>query len=335
MRSEWKSVWDKRVFLCCITMVIGLCTVADPPWVRGQEAAFPSKQVEVIVPFGPGGSLDIGTRIFAEPLARELKVPVVIKNQAGGGGLTGATTFFNAKPDGYTILAASPAAIISNVQLSSNPSFDPRKDFLPVAYIGESPISMVVNKSSPFLTFNDFLQYARQNPGKLQGGVSSLGGETHIMFMSILKDTKIETKLIPYTTSPALSMALLGGHLDWKTSSLVSNMQYIKSGEMRPLLLTSRWPDLPNVPAGPDIGLPSVSVNVWLGFFVHAKTPRPAYDKLTAAMKTAFNDPKMKDMLAKAGWMVSYKDPQEMTKLVQSQWDLFSQVIKETGMKVN
>ena len=155
------------------------------------------------------------------------------------------------------------------------------------------------------------------------------------MFMSILKDTKINSKLIPYTTAAALAMALLGGHVDWKTSSLVSSMQYIKSGDMRPLLLTSRWPDLPNVPAGPDIGLPSVSVNVWLALFVHAKTPKPAYDRLTAAMKATFNDPKMKDLLGKAGWMVSYKDPQETAKLVSSQWDLFAQVIKETGMKVN
>lgn len=315
--------------------MIGLFTLVSPQWVQCQEGAFPARQVEVVVPFAPGGSLDVGTRIFADALAKELKVPVVIKNQVGGGGLTGATTFFRAKPDGYTILAASPAAIISNVQLSSTPSFDPRKDFLPVGYIGHSPIAMAVPRKSPFQTFNDFLQYARKNPGKLQGGVSALGGETHIMFMSILKDTKINSKLIPYTTAAALAMALLGGHVDWKTSSLVSTMQYIKSGDMRPLLLTSRSPDLPNVPAGPDIGLPSVSVDVWLAFFVHAKTPKPAYDRLTAAMKATFNNPNMKDLLGKAGWMVSYKDPQETVKLVNHQWELFSQVIKETGMKVN
>jgi tripartite-type tricarboxylate transporter receptor subunit TctC len=334
MRAKRQSNRFLRVCLIGCTMTAMVAAAVITP-VGAQDAAFPAKQVEIVVPFAPGGSLDIGMRIFMEPFAKELKVPVVIKNQAGGGGLTGATTAYNAKPDGYTILAASPAAIISNVQLSSNPSFDPRKDLLPVGYIGRSPISMVVPKNSPFKTFNDWLQYAKANPDKLQGGVSSLGGETHIMFMSILKDTKIKSKLIPYTTSPALSMALLGGHLDWKTSSLVANMQYIKSGDMRPLVVTSKWPDLPDVPSGQELGLPSVSVDVWLALFVNAKTPKPAYDKLTAAMKAAFNDPKVKDLLFKAGWMASYKDPQETAKLVSSQWDLFTQVIKETGMKVN
>jgi tripartite-type tricarboxylate transporter receptor subunit TctC len=298
----------------------------------GAQEAFPSKQIEVVVPFAPGGSLDIGTRIFAEPLSKELKVPVVIKNMAGGGGLTGATSFFNARPDGYTMLAASPAAIISNVQQAKNPSFDPRKDFLPVGYLGASPISMCVSKKSPFQSFKDFAQFAKANPGKLQGGVSSLGGETHIMFVSILKDAKIESKLIPYTKSADLTMALLGGHLDWKCSSLVANIPYIKSGDLRPLLLTSKSPELPNVPAGPDVGLPNASVDLWLGYFVHAKTPKPAYDRLVASMKAAFNDAAMKDQLFKAGWIVSYKDPQEFGKLIAKDWNVFAEVLRETGM---
>jgi tripartite-type tricarboxylate transporter receptor subunit TctC len=209
VRSRRECIPRKGLLLFCINM-FGMFMLMSPQWVQCQERAFPAKQVEVIVPFAPGGSLDVGTRIFAEALAKELKVPVVIKNQVGGGGLTGATVFFHAKPDGYTILAASPAAIISNVKLSSTPSFDPRKDFLPLGYIGHSPVAMAVSKESPFQTFNDFLQYARKNPGKLQGGVSALGGETHIMFMSILKDTKIDSKLIPYTTAAALRWPFSG-----------------------------------------------------------------------------------------------------------------------------
>ncbi|MDA8125973.1 MAG: tripartite tricarboxylate transporter substrate binding protein [Deltaproteobacteria bacterium] len=330
MRTKGQGDRFKRMLLvgCAMTAIVAVAAVTT----AGAQDAFPSKQVEIVVPFAPGGSLDIGTRLFAETFAKELKVPVVIKNMAGAGGLTGATAFFNTKPDGYTILAASPAAIISNVMLSKNPSFDPRKDFLPVGYLGASPISMVVGKNSPFKTFNDFLQYAKANPGKLQGGVSSLGGETHIMFMSILKDTKIQSKLIPYTKSADLSMALLGGHLDWKTSSLVSNMPYIKSGDMRPLVLTSKWQDLPNVPTGPEIGLPSASVDVWLGYFVHAKTPKPVYDKLVAAMKNTFKDAGMKDKLFKAGWAASYKDPQEFGKIVSKNWDIFDDILRETGM---
>jgi tripartite-type tricarboxylate transporter receptor subunit TctC len=332
MRTNGQKNKHKMVFLC-LTIAIGFGLVIGSTLIHGQEKGFPSKPVEMVVPYAPGGSIDIGARIFVEPLSRELKVPVVVRNQAGGGGLTGTTAFFNTKPDGYTILATSPGGIIPTVQLSKNPSFDPRKDFLPLGHIGVSPVAMSVPRDSPFKSFDDFLQFAKKNPGKLRGGYSSPGGETHVMFMSIIKDTKIETKMVPYTSSGELAAALLGGHLDWKCSTLVSTMGYVRSGDMRPLLLTQRSPEVPGVPSGPDIGLPSVSVNIWLGFFVHSKIPKAAYDRLVSAVKAAFNDVKMRDLLTKAGYIVEYKDPQELTKLINRDWEAFAEVLEATGMK--
>lgn len=334
MRTEERRDRQKTAFLCLI-MVIGIILWVSPTLVQCQEKEYPSKPVEMVVPFGPGGSIDIGARVFVEPLSQELKVPVVIRNYAGAGGLTGTTAFFNTEPDGYTILATSPGGIIPTVQLSKNPSFDPRKDFLPLGHVGVSPIAMSVTKNSPFKSFDDFVQFAKKNPGKLRGGFSAPGGETHVMFMSIIKDTKIETKMVPYTSSGELAAALLGGHLDWKCSTLVSTMGYIKSGDMRVLVLTQRSPEVPGVPSGPDIGLPSVSLSIWLGFFVHSKIPTAAYNTLVSAVKSASDDPKVKVMLTKAGYIFEYKDPREMTKLIHRDWDAFTEVIKATGMKVN
>jgi len=332
MRADKQRNRREIVFLC-LAVVISAILWGSPTRIQCQEKGYPAKAVDMVVPFGPGGSIDIGARVFVGPLSRELKVPVVIRNYAGGAGLTGTTAFFNARPDGYTILATSPGGIIPTVQLSKNPAFDPRKDFLPLGYIGVSPIAMSVTKNSPFKSFDDFLQFARKNPGKLRGGVSSLGGETHIMFMSIIKDTKIDTKLIPYTTSGERVAAALGGHVDWTTGSLVSTMPYVTSGDMRVLLLTKRSPEVPGVPAGPEIGLPSVAVNIWLGFFAHAKIPKAANDRLVSAVKVAFNDPKVKDLLAKAGFIAEYKDPQEFSKLITKDWEAFAEVLEATGMK--
>jgi tripartite-type tricarboxylate transporter receptor subunit TctC len=333
MRTENRK--SRMYLFLWLSLAVGVALGGGPTRIQGQEAKFPSKPVEIIVPFAPGGSLDIGTRVLVEPLSRELKVPVIIKNQAGGGGLTGATTFFNAKPDGYTMLAASPAAIISNTQLSKNPSFDPRKDFLPVGQAGVSPIAMSVTKNSPFKSFDEFGQFGKKNPGKLRGGFSSPGGETHIMLVSICRETKIESKIIPYTTSGERSAAMLGGHVDWGTASLVSTMPYVKSGDMRVLLLTHRSPELPGIPSGPDLGLSSVSVDLWLGFFVHSKTPKTAYERLMSALKATFNDAGMRDLLTKAGYIVEYKGPQEFSKIINKDWDVFSEVLKEAGMKTN
>lgn len=321
-----------QIFSLCLALTLGLAPLAGPALTDGQEAGFPSKPIEIIVPFAPGGSLDIGVRVFVGHLSRELKVPVVVKNLAGAGGLMGATSFYNAKPDGYTLLAPSPAAIIANVLLSKNPTFDPRKDFLPLGLVGVSPICMVVHVNSPFKSFNDFVQFGQSNPGKLRGSFTSPGGETHIMLVSILKETKIKSKVIPYTTSGENVAAILGGHVDWGTATLVSRAPYVKSGDMRVLLLTHRSPEAPGVPAGPDIGLDSVSLNTWLGLFVHAKTPKPAYDKLVSAVKVTLTDARVKDSLAKAGFIAQYKDPQEFSKSINKDWNTYFEVLKETGL---
>jgi len=324
---------NSRVCILFLQIFIGLVLLMGPALSHAQDQEFPSKPVEVIVPYGPGGVIDIGVRIFAEPLSRELKVPVVAVNKKGGGGLVGSTAFYNTKHDGYTVLASSAGAIIPTVILSKNPSFDPRKDFLPVGRIGLTPCAMFVHKDSPFKTFQDFVEFGKKNPGKLRGGYASAGGETHIMFVSILKDTKIQSKMIPYTASGERNAALLGGHIDWSVSSLVSVMPFFKSRDMRPLLLTQKSPDLPDVPAGADVGLPSVSVNIWLGFFVHADIQKAAYNKLVTAVGAAISDPKTQEMLVNAGFIVDYKDPEEYAKIIKSDWEAFDEVLEVAGMK--
>jgi tripartite-type tricarboxylate transporter receptor subunit TctC len=263
-----------------------------------------------------------------------LTVPVVIQNMAGAAGLIGATAFLSTKPDGYTLLSASGAAVISTVQLSKNPAFDPRKDLLPVAYIADAPCAMAVPKNSPFKSFDDFLKYARSNPGKLKGGVASLGGETHIMFLSIVKDGKIETKLVPYPAPAQLVTAVLGEHLDWITLSLPATMPYVKSGDVRILLLTQRSPAFPGVPSGPDVGLSNASVSMWTGFFALPQTPKGVYERLVSAVNTVCKDPEVAKKLDSAGISVAYRNPQEFSKLLNEQWGIYSKVIKESDMKV-
>ena len=325
----------RRMIFLCFLLVLALVSTFYTTPIQSQEAKFPSKAIEVIVPYSSGGFMDVGTRIFAESMSRELKVPVVVKNQPGGGGLIGATAFLNTKPDGYTFLSCSAGGTISTVQLAKTPPFDPRKDLLPIAYVVDVPIAMAVPKTSPFKSFQDFLQFAKSNPGKLRGGFSAPGGETHIMYMAIIKDGKIEAKIVPYVGIPELVTALLGEHLDWASLSLPAITPYVKSGDARVLLLTRTAQDMPGVPAGSDIGLNSFSLNMWTGFFTHPQTPKAAYDTLVSAVKAASKDPELIKKLTNAGFNVSYKDPHEFSNLINQQWEILSQIIKETGMKVN
>ncbi len=332
MRERKRNEVGKKGFICSL-MVVGLTMVAMIIPVQGQEAKFPSKPVEIIVPFTPGGIIDVGTRIIADPLSRELGVPVIIRNLGGAGGLTGAVEFLNTKPDGYTMLSASAGAIISTVQLSKTPPFDPRKDLLPVGYIADSPAAMSVNKTSPFKSFDEFLQFAKNNPGKLIGGTSSLGGESHIMLVGITEDTKIKTKMVPYAGSGPVFTALLGGHVDWVTQSLPATMPFAKSGDVRVLLLTRGSSEFPDIPAGSDIGLPSVSVNMWVGFLTHPQTPKSAHARLVSAVETATKDPETAKRFINAGFKVAYKNPQGFSNLIREQWTTLSKILEVTGMK--
>jgi len=325
----------RKMISVSILLVIGLVSIISPTLTQGQEAKFPSKAIDVVVPYAPGGIIDVGTRIFGEFLSRELKVPIVIKNVSGGGGMTGATAYLSSKPDGYTLLSSSGGAITSTVQLAKTPPFDPMKDFLPVGYIADAPIAMSVPKASPFKSFDDFLQFAKNNPGKLKGGVSSLGGETHIMFMSILKETKIDIKMIPYPGTGQLVTALLGEHVDWMTLTLPATLPYARSGDARVLLLTRPSPALPGVPSGREKGLPSVSFNIWVSFFALPQIPKVVYDRLVSAVEAVAKNPEVEKKLVDAGFQAQYKTPVELSNLIRDEWRMLSQIIKETGMKVD
>ena len=312
---------------------MGLLFIAGPASLQAQQD-FPSKPVQIIVPFGPGGIIDVGTRIFAERLSKELKVPVVIENKAGGAGLIGSSAFLNTAPDGYTLLSASGAAVISTVQLSKTPAFDPRKDFLPVGYLADAPCAMSVAKDAPFKTYEEFVKYAKANPGKLRGGVSALGGETHIMLEALIKQTKIETKIVPYPATGQLVTAMMGAHLDWMVLSMPATMPYHKSGDVKIALLTRRSPDLPGVPAGIDVGMPDVSINLSMGLLAHPKIPKSAYDKVVAAATATANDPEVAKKLSGAGLTLAFKGPQDYNQLINSQYDIFGRLLKEANIKV-
>lgn len=323
-----------RKFFGCLVLTLAFAIVFGSMPGLAAEKAYPSKPVEIVVPYAPGGVIDIGARIFAKSFSKTLGTPAVIRNRKGAGGLVGVTDFYKNKPDGYTLLACSPSSGLSAVQRQKNPAFDPRTDFKPIAQLGVSPVAMGIGKKVPFKSFNEFVQYAKQNPMKLSGGYSSPGGETHAMFTSILDEANIKTKVVPYTSSGARSAALLGGHIDWCTASLVSMLPYIRSGDIKPLLVTQKSPQMPDIPTGAEVGLPGVSVNIWIGLFVNAKTPKDNYFKLVKATKEALDNPETVQQLEKAGLIVDYKDPVEFSEIVKKDYAAFTKLLESTGMQV-
>jgi tripartite-type tricarboxylate transporter receptor subunit TctC len=328
-----KSLPGARIILS-VCFVLGVLVVIGVRSSECQEAKFPAKPIEVIVPYGPGGFIDVANRIVVEYLAKEFKVPVVVKNQPGASGLVGCTTFLKSKPDGHAIISVSGGAVINAILLSKSPPFDPLKELLPAAYMAGTPIAMSVSKDSPFKSFEDFRQFGRKNPGKLRGGVTSPGSDGDVMFRVILRDAEIDAKRVPYVGTGEVVPALLGKHLDYMVLSLSATMPYIRSGDMRVLLLTRRSPEFPKVPSGPEVGLPRFSINYWFGYFLLPQTPKAVYEKWVSVLETVSKNSEMVEKLKKNELMVDYKNPTEFTSLIKGNWRITSQIIQETGMKL-
>ena len=314
-------------------LVLLLSSVSWAGFARAQEANYPTKPITLIVPYGPGGIVDVGARIFVDSFSRELKVPVIIANRAGGSGTIGAQAMLNARPNGYTLLATAGASIIAAVQLSKELPFDPRKDMAPIAHIADAPDALSIGKNTPINSFAEFVKYGLANPGKLRGGTAGIGSEPDIMLRSILKNTKIQSKVVPYPAVGPLVTAIMGGHLDWMTLSLPATRAYQKSGDVKIVLLTRRSSDLPGVPSGHDVGYPDISFNTWMGLLAGAKTPKPIIDRLVAAAASASKDPEVAKKLSDAGFSIDFKGPDALSKLIAYQWGIFAEIAKEGNFK--
>jgi tripartite-type tricarboxylate transporter receptor subunit TctC len=334
METRLESNRRRRMCLFLVS-IMGLGLWFGPGAAESQEAKFPTKAVELVVPWAPGGSMDLVSRVMAEYLPQELKVQVVVKNQAGAGGMTGTGAYLRAKPDGYSIVTGNASSLVSSIQLTRNPPYDPKKDLLPLGYIGEVSYVISVPKSSPFNSIDEFVQYARSNPGKIKGGFSMVGSEAHFGFLSIIRDAKIDVKQVVFTGAAETTSALLGGHVDWVMKSVPTSMPQIRSGDAKALLQTRKTPDLPNVPTGVEKGFPNFNINMWAALFVNSKTPKPVYDRLASAVEATVKKPEVAKKLENIGFIVEYKNPGECSAFIEKERSATALMIKEAGMKVN
>jgi tripartite-type tricarboxylate transporter receptor subunit TctC len=325
LRSN-KRKWQHGVlflFLMACFFGIGL------PWVQAQD--YPSKPIEVVVPFDPGGVVDITTRIIADEMSRELKTPLVIANVPGAGSIVGASRVLKAKPDGYTLLSTTTAMITSLLE-SPNPPFDPVKDFTPIGCYGSSPMIFGVVNSSPFKTLEELIDYARKNPAKLTCGVTSIGGENHLNFELFKKAAGVNIKIVPYKGSGEAVAALLGKHIDMMVLTYVSFLPYVKSGEARVLAITQKVPGS-TLPTIAELGFPQVKIHMLLAFFVSAKTPKFVYDKLDPLLEKVVKDPNVAKKLENSGVITLYKAPNELTDELKDRWAVMGRLVEELGLK--
>ena len=294
---------------------------------------YPTRPVRVIVPFAPAGDSDLVARLMGKWLSERLGQPFVIENRPGAGTNIGTEAVARAPADGYTLLIASPAAAI-NAMLYERLSFNFIRDIAPVAGVIRAPFVMEINPSIPAKTVPEFIAYAKSNPGKISMASSGIGSGPHAAGALFGMMAGVDMIHVPYRgQGPALT-ALLGGQVQLYFAAIPSSIQYIRSGRLRALAVTSgaRSEALPDVPSLSDF-LPGYEASFWAGFCAPKNTPIPVVDKLNSEINAALADPKIKAGLVGLGATVLPGSPADFEKLIGDETEKWGKVIRAANIK--
>jgi tripartite-type tricarboxylate transporter receptor subunit TctC len=313
----------------------GIAAAAAAFTVAAQD--YPAKPVTLVVGFAPGGSADILARLLAEKLTSSLKQQVIVDNRPGAGGTIAAAAVAKAPADGHTLLFVTSGHAGSGA-LYPKLSYDPIKDFVPVAKVGASPVVVVSPASGRFSRLQEVLEAARKAPGKLNYAAGGGGATTTSLAAEFLKsEAKVEMQMIPYKGSgPALN-ALLAGEVDLGFDIPSSALPHIKAGKLRALAMTSkaRSPILPEVPTVAELAVPGFEVMGWFGLLAPAGTPGPVVAKLNQEVNAALGQPDVKERLASLGVEPGSGSGAEFGNLLETDAKRYGEAIRRLGIKAD
>jgi len=298
------------------------------------QEAFPSKPVRLLVPFPPGGAVDIVARTLSDELSRRWGQSVIIENRPGAGGTIAAAAAAKAAPDGYTlILIASGHAIVSH--LYPKLPYDPFGDFTPISLVGSSPNMLLVRADSALKSVADVLTLAREKPGQLSYGYAGNGTSPHLAGELLKYMAKVDIAAVPYKGGAPVLNDLLGGHIPMSFNNIPESIAQIQAGAVRPLGVTTaeRSPVLPNVPTIAESGLPGYDTGVWWGFLAPAGLPPEIRARLAKDCAEVVQLPAVKERLLGLGARPIGSSPQEFADLIRSDHEKWGPVIKAAQIK--
>lgn len=302
-----------------------------------QAETYPTRPVNLVVGFAPGGSADILARLLAQKLGESLGQAVVVDNKPGAGA-TVATGFVAAsKPDGYTLLFVT-SGHAGSAALYSKLGYDPQKSFEPVAKVGASPVLIVAPATGPFRKLQDIIDAARKNPGKLNYAAGGGGATTTSLAAEFLKnEARIDMVMVPYKGSGPALTALLGGEVDLGFDIPSSALPQIRSGKLVPIAVTTeaRSSVLPEVPTVAEQGHPGFEVTGWFGVLAPAGTPQTVIDRLNKDINAVLAQPDTKARLQALGVEAGSGSPADFGQLIASDTRRYGDAIRKLGIKAD
>ena len=319
----------RQAGLALATLVLSLSAVGT-----ALAQSYPDKPIRLVVPYPPGASTDAVGRIVGQKLSANIGQTVIVDNRAGASGNIGTEFVSRSAPDGYTFVMGTDATHASNSFLTANPSFDPIKDFTPLAIVAMNPIALVVHPSVPAKDLNELVAWLKANPGKGGFGSSGTGSPHHLAGELLKARTGAPLIHVPYRGGgPALN-DLMGGQISLLFASAITVVPHIQSGKVKAIALTSakRSGILPNVPTMGE-SLDGFEMPSWLAFFGPAKMPDAVTRRLSDELVKVLSDPDVRTRLTAAGMAVVAGGQAELTELQRREYQSRGKLIRDANIK--
>ena len=294
---------------------------------------YPSRNITLVLPFAAGSGTDTTTRLISQHLAQALGVGIVIENKAGANGMIAATYVARAAPDGYTLFVTTNTTHSANPFLLKTLTYDPVKDFTPIARTGDLPFMLVVNPDLPAKSVAELVAYGKANPGKLtyaSGSSSSI-----VSGATFAHNAGIDMLHVPYKSSPPALNDVIGGRISMIFIDVLTGLPHVKGNALRALAVTTkeRSPLLPELPSMQEAGVPDFDITSWQGYFGPANLPKEVVTRLNTEIRKIVEKPEIKAQLATLGMDAFSGTPEELGTFVDEQLVLWERLIKNAGIE--
>jgi tripartite-type tricarboxylate transporter receptor subunit TctC len=289
----------------------------------------------MIVPYAPGGNVDISARIIGAPLAEILGQTIVVDNRPGAGGNLGAALVAKATPDGYTLLVGSSGPLSVNPVIFKNLPYDSIKDFAPISTVQAVPLVVLASPKAGFNSIADFIAAAKARPGKVTMASAGAGTTNHFAIELLASMANIKVLHVPYKGSgPALS-ELLGGQVETMVDQLAASIGYVKDGRLKVLAVTTpqRASALPNTPTLDELGYKGYQAATLLGLLAPAGTPKPVIAKLNAAVRKVMDNPAVSERFRGLGANPGASSPEEFSARIRDELHQWQGLAKKLNLK--
>ena len=299
-------------------------------------AAYPERPIRVIMPFPPGGTVDVVTRLVTSEAGEILGKPFVLDYRPGAGGTIATEATARAQPDGYTLLVTTPNHTI-NPALRAKLPFNTEADFSPVTLIANVPELLIAHPSAPFANMREFLQYAKANPGKLSYSSAGIGTLPHITMELLLRNAGLDVTHVAYKgAAPALT-DLMGGVVHLKYDTYATTSPLLPSGKVKVIATAgrSRLPQLPNIPTVAESGFPGYEGYLWIGVLGPRGVPPEVITTLSSALIKGARSQKVAARFQSDGIETPAGGPEELSRLIANELKLWARVVRDANIKVS